>query len=114
MANVYAKMDGILIQNAKTVPQLKMDVLNANQQHFVPNATSDSSGLSIFQALENVYVILDIGKMDHHACHVALKLTTALNASKMESAPNAATKGSSAQKRQNASAETTLTKTRPQ
>ncbi len=113
MANVYAKMAGILIQNVKTV-RLKMDVLNANQQHFVRNVISDSSGLSMFQALENASATLDIGKMDHHASHVALKLTTALNASKMESALNAATKGSSTQIRQNASAETTLTKTLPQ
>jgi hypothetical protein len=113
MANVYAKMAGILIQNVKTV-RLKMDVLNANQQHFVLNATPDSSGLSIFQVLENASATLDIGKTDHHAYHVALKLTTALNASKTESAPNAVTKGSSAQIRQNVSAETTLTKTLPQ
>ena len=93
MANVYAKMAGILIQSVKTVPQVKMDVLNANRQHFARNVTSDSSGLSIFQALENAFATLDIGKTDHHVSHAALKLTTALNASKTESAPNAATKG---------------------
>jgi hypothetical protein len=93
MANVYAKMAGISIHSVKTVPQVKMDVLNANRQHFVRNVTSDSSGLSIFQVLENAFAILDIGKTDHHASHAALKLKTALNASKTESAPNAATKG---------------------
>jgi hypothetical protein len=112
MANAFVKPVGILIQSVTTVPH-KMDVLNANQQHSVPNVTVDSSGWKILQALENAFARVDIGKTGHHVSHAAPRLRTAPNASKTASVPNASTQEKSTQKRQNASAETTLTKILP-